>query len=170
MLETLSSIFFYSTLIVDLLSTITLCAFTSLIFTKVEVSAALEEKCDTCKTHLLFMKCISVSVTIIFAVNFAFNAFKKYIMKYRYMVFFKMICFPISLGVVFNLIAYYRNDNTGVIPLLLILSIVITSALFISFILETVYISILTEVESKKRTQKFGLISLDESEEASIKQ
>ena len=86
------------------------------------------------------------------------------------MVFFKMICFSISLGVVFNLIAYYRNDNTGVIPLLLILSIVITSALFISFILETVYISILTEVESKKRTQKFGLISLDESEEASIKQ
>lgn len=73
MLETLSSIFFYSTLIVDLLSTITLCAFTALIFTKVEVSAALEEKCDTCKTHLLFMKCISVSVTIIFAVNFAFN-------------------------------------------------------------------------------------------------
>ena len=76
MLETLSSIFFYSTLIVDLLSTITLCAFTALIFTKVEVSAALEEKCDTCKTHLLLMKCISVSVTIIFAVNFAFNAFK----------------------------------------------------------------------------------------------
>ena len=44
MLETLSSIFFFSTLIVDLLSTITLCAFTALIFTKVEVSAALEEK------------------------------------------------------------------------------------------------------------------------------
>lgn len=122
MLETLSSIFFYSTLIVDLLSTITLCAFTALIFTKVEVSAALEEK----------MRYLQ---NIIFAVNFAFNAFKKYIMKYRYMVFFKMICFPISLGVVFNLIAYYRNDNTGVIPLLLILSIVITSALFISFIL-----------------------------------
>ena len=50
MLETLSSIFFYSTLIVVLLSTITLCAFTALIFTKVEVSAALEEKCDTCQS------------------------------------------------------------------------------------------------------------------------
>ena len=86
------------------------------------------------------------------------------------MLFFKMICFPICLGVIFNLLAYYRKDNTGVIPLLLYLSIVITSVIFISFILETVYISILTEVESKKRTKKFGLISLDESEEAYNKQ
>lgn len=170
MLELLSTILFYPTLIIDLLSTVALCAFTALIFTKVEVSAALEEKCDTCKTHLFYMKFISVTVTVIFAVNFAFNAFKKYIMKYRYMLFFKMICFPISLGVIFNLLAYYRKDNTGVIPLLLYLSIAITSVLFISFILETVYISILTEVESKKRTKKFGLISLDESEEAYNKQ
>ena len=39
MLELLSTILFYSTLIVDLISTVTLCAFTALIFTKVEVSA-----------------------------------------------------------------------------------------------------------------------------------
>lgn len=167
--EWLTTLFFFLTLIVDLLSTVALIAYTSLIYTKVQVSTVLEEKCENCKTHLLFMKVISVSVTVIFGLNFVFNALKKYVMKYRYMLFFKMVCFPTILFVIFNLLPYYKNDKTGVIPLLLYLSIGITCALFISFILETVFISILNEVESKKRTKKFGLISLEDSEEASVK-
>ena len=55
MLKTLSTIFFVSTIIIDLASTATLCGFTFLIYKKVEVSATLEEQCETCKTHLLFI-------------------------------------------------------------------------------------------------------------------
>lgn len=167
MLETLSTIFFISTLIIDLASTAALCGFTSLIYTKVEVSTSLEQKCETCKTHLLFMKVISVAVTSIFGLNFLFNLLKKYVMKYRYMLLFKMICFPAILGSIFNILPYYRADNSGMIPLLLYLSIGISSGLLVSFLLETVYISILNELESKKRTKKFGLI--EEDEDGSIK-
>ena len=88
MLETLSTIFFVSTLIIDLASTAALCGFTSLIYTKVEVSVELEQKCETCKKHLLFMKVISVAVTSIFGLNFLFNFLKKYVMKYRYILLF----------------------------------------------------------------------------------
>ena len=168
MLKTLSTIFFVSTIIIDLASTATLCGFTFLIYKKVEVSATLEEKCETCKTHLLFMKVISVAVTSIFGLNFLFNLLKKYAMKYRYMLLLKMICFPAILGSIFNIIPYYREDKSGVIPLLLYLSIGISSGLLVSFLLETVYISILNELESKARTKKFGIIA-DGSEETDIK-
>ena len=64
MLKTLSTIFFVSTIIIDLASTVTLCGFTFLIYKKVEVSATLEEQCETCKTHLLFMKVISNEISL----------------------------------------------------------------------------------------------------------
>ena len=70
---------------------------------------------------------------------------------------------------IFNLLSFYRKYDDTVVKLLFISSIVIISCLFISFVLETVYISILTEKESKARTQKFGLPSNADEDELSEK-
>ena len=155
----LLKLFLILTIVFDIISTGGLIAFTVFSFLKLQLpeNPSILEECENC------------AITGLFGLNLVFNLIKKYVMRYRFLVTVKMVCCPATFTMIFNLLSFYKKYDDTVVKLLFISSIVIISCLFISFVLETVYISILTEKESKARTQKFGLPSNADEDELSEK-
>ena len=167
----LLKLFLIFTIVFDIISTGGLIAFTVFSFLKLQLpeNPSILEECENCEIYIKFIRYSATAITGLFGLNLVFNLIKKYVMRYRFLVTVKMVCCPATFTMIFNLLSFYKKYDDTVVKLLFISSIVIISCLFISFVLETVYISILTEKESKARTQKFGLPSNADEDELSEK-
>lgn len=167
----LLKLFLILTIVFDIISTGGLIAFTVFSFLKLQLpeNPSILEECENCEIYIKFIRYSATAITGLFGLNLVFNLIKKYVMRYRFLVTVKMVCCPATFTMIFNLLSFYKKYDDTVVKLLFISSIVIISCLFISFVLETVYISILTEKESKARTQKFGLPSNADEDELSEK-
>lgn len=167
----LLKIFLILTIAFDVISAGGLIAFTVFSFLKLSLpkDPLKLEECENCSIYIQFIRYSAVAVTGLFCLNLIFNLIKKYVMKYRFLITVKMICCPATFTMIFNLLSFRQKIKDNVVEALFFSSIAIISCLFVSFVLETVYISILTEKESKARTQKFGLPSKSEEDELSEK-